>query len=127
MKGFLLSVLVFSAVLSTAYSIKCYVCKGTEDTCSKINLEADKDMQQTCPGDSNLCIRSWYGAGNYTTVSNACGTDSTCEDLKGTCGVTKAFCDVGCCYRDLCNEGSPLSFSVFLMVVCFSVGQAILK
>ncbi|KAL9953393.1 hypothetical protein ACROYT_G040803 [Oculina patagonica] len=127
MKGFLLSVIFLSAVLATAYSIKCYVCKGTEDTCSKDKLEGDKTKQQDCP-DVDRCLRTWYKKDGNIQVTNRCSTDAACKIAKEACDkIDEGKCAVGCCDKDLCNAGSHASFSVFLMAVCSAVGLALLK
>ena len=89
----------------SAYSIKCYVCRGTEETCSKDKLEGDDSKQETCPGDANQCIRIWVKNDDQTTVVNRCGNDKDCEILKKVCDEIKEKCAVGCCDKDLCNAG----------------------
>ena len=55
---------------------------------------------------------------DVTVVANFCGDEEKCEKLKKICDNAKdEKCAVGCCDTDLCNAGSPVSFSVFLMTV----------
>ena len=112
----------------SAYSIKCYVCTGTEETCSKDKMEADKGkFSMTCP--ANKCIRIWAKKDGDTAVVNSCGSDLACTAAKEACDKddSGADCAVGCCDSDLCNAGSSASFSVFLLTVCSVLGLALLK
>ncbi|KAL9968468.1 hypothetical protein ACROYT_G026846 [Oculina patagonica] len=129
MKGSLLSIFVFLAVLATGYGLKCYTCIGTEDSCSKDKLKDDSSKVTTCPSGYNVCMRTWAkNDDGDTAVVQSCGTDATCKTLKDKCDeVTEGKCAVGCCDTDLCNAGSPVSFSMFLMTVCAALGLALLK
>ncbi|KAL9953716.1 hypothetical protein ACROYT_G041172 [Oculina patagonica] len=129
MKGSLLSIFVFFAVLATVYGLKCYTCIGTDDSCSKGELEKDSSRETTCPSGWNICTRTWAkdDDGN-TAVVQSCGTDATCKLLKDKCDeVAVGECAIGCCDTDLCNAGSSVSFSVFLMTICSILGLALLK
>lgn len=127
MKGLLLSIFVFCAVLVTVHSLKCYVCGGTEDDCKKDKLEADKAKYSVnCP--SGTCIRVWGKKDDKTTVYESCGTEALCEAAKKDCDDVKdGKCAVGCCDSDYCNAGSSVSFSVFLMTISSALGLALLK
>ena len=106
--------------------LKCYVCKGTEDTCSKDKLKADSSKEVTCPSGMDRCIRAWARKGDGTGVVNSCSNELLCKANEDTkCDVDK--CAVGCCDTDLCNASSPVSFSAFLMTVCCTLGLALLK
>ena len=77
----------------------------------------------------NRCMRAWGKKDDTTEVINSCSNESLCKaaekDADDDCDVDK--CAVGCCDTDLCNAGSPVSFSVFLMTVCCTLGLALLK
>ena len=82
----------------------------------------------TCPSGMDKCMRTWAKKDDATAVVQSCGNDATCKALKEKCDeVTDGKCAVGCCDTDLCNGGSPVSFSVFLMTVCSALGLALLK
>ena len=106
--------------------LKCYECIGTDKTCSKDELKKDSSKESTCASGMDRCMRVWAKKGDTTAVVNSCSNESLCktaEDAK--CDVDK--CAVGCCDTDLCNAGSPVSFSMFLMTVCCTLGLALLK
>ena len=109
--------------------LKCYVCKGTEDTCSKDKLKGDNSKEVTCVTGMDRCMRIWTKKDDTTTVDSSCSTESSCKDAEKVadddCKADK--CAVGCCDTDLCNAGWPVSFSVFLMTVCCTLGLALLK
>lgn len=129
MKGLVLSIFVFCAVLATAYSLKCYVCEGTEDDCSKKKLEADKDSKSIeCPSEMNECMRVWAKKDGKTRVENSCINSFGCDLAKKACDDVKdGECAVGCCDSDYCNAGSSVSVSVILMTVSSALGLALLK
>ena len=108
--------------------LKCYVCTGTEDECSKDKLKGDSSKQMACPTGKDQCTRFWSKKDDKTVVVQSCGDDKVCKDLKAKCDkITDGKCAVGCCKTNLCNAGSPVSFSVFLMTVCSALGLALLK
>lgn len=118
----------FSLTFILAYSLKCYICKGGGDTCSKDNLEKNKaKYAKTCTGDTNQCVRLWEKKDDKTTIANSCANDAGCTLVKDLCDEADHKCAVGCCKSDLCNASSPVLFSVFLMTVCFALGLALLK
>ncbi|XP_022804248.1 uncharacterized protein LOC111341525 [Stylophora pistillata] len=129
MKDLMLSIFVFCAVLATAYSLKCYVCEGTEDDCSKKKLEANKASKSVdCPSGMNECIRVWGKTDGKTTVTNSCSNSLSCAAAKKLCDDDKdGKCAVGCCDSDYCNAGSSVSFSVILMTFSSALGLALLK
>ena len=74
------------------------------------------------------CTRTWAKKDDVTVVANSCGNEETCKELKKICDDAKGGkCAVGCCDTDLCNAGSPVSFSVFLMTVSAALGLALLN
>ena len=108
-------------------ALKCYNCIGTEAGCSKNELEKDSSKETTCLPGFDRCMRKWYKTGDAKAVINSCSSESLCkiaEDAK--CGDMDD-CAFGCCDTDLCNAGSPVSFSVLLMTVCAALGLALLK
>ena len=110
--------------------LKCYTCVGTDETCSKDELEKDSSKETTCPPGMDQCTRTWAKRhiANVSAVVNACGNEETCKGLKETCyDDLHGHCHVGCCDTDLCNAGLPVSFSVFLMTVCSALGLALLN
>ena len=111
----------------SAYSLKCYVCTGTEETCSKSKLEADKASKSVdCPTDK--CMRLWGKKDDVTEVINSCSTSAICTATEKACDELKeGKCAVGCCDSDYCNAGSSFSFSVILMTVTSALGLALLK
>ncbi|PFX20614.1 uncharacterized protein LOC111336682 [Stylophora pistillata] len=129
MKGLVLSIFVFCAVLATAHSLKCYVCLGTEDDCSKKKLEANKDSKsKDCPPGMNECMRVWAKKDGNTAVANSCSNSLGCDAAKKVCDDLKdGECVVGCCDSDYCNAGSSVSVSVILMTVSSALGLALLK
>ncbi|KAL9959858.1 hypothetical protein ACROYT_G033221 [Oculina patagonica] len=128
MKGSLLGIFVFFAVFATAYSLKCYICFGPGDTCSKENLEKNKaKYAKDCKAGEDQCIRKWAKFDDITGIENLCGDEAACTTWKNACDKADGKCAVGCCKTDLCNAGSPVPFSVFLMTVCSALGLALLK
>ena len=106
--------------------LKCYECFGTEKTCSKDELKADSSKEVTCASGMDRCMRAWARKGDGTGVVNSCSNELLCKANEDTkCDADE--CAVGCCDTDLCNAGSPGSFSVFLMTVCCTLGLALLK
>ena len=119
----------FSVTFISAYSIKCYVCgPKTDDTCTKDNLEKDNKYVKSCSAGTNQCIRTWAKVDDITTIQNLCGNDAACTTIKELCDKSsKGKCAVGCCDTDLCNAGSPVSFSLFLITVSPALVLALLK
>ena len=109
--------------------LKCYVCNGTDTACSKDKLKADSSKEKTCPSGMDRCIRDWSKKDDTTEVVSSCSNESLCKAAEDAadddCKADK--CAVGCCDTDLCNAGSPVSFSVFLMTVCCTLNLALLK
>ena len=106
--------------------LKCYECIGTDSACSKDKLTADSSKESTCAPGMDKCMRVWAKNDDTTAVVSSCSNELLCkaaEDAK--CDVDK--CAVGCCDTDLCNAGSPISLSVFLMTVCCALGLALLR
>ena len=71
-------------------------------------------------------MRVWTKKDGSAAVVSSCSNELLCkaaEDAK--CDADD--CAVGCCDTDLCNAGSPVSLSVFLMTVCCALGLALLK
>ena len=78
----------------SGFALKCYVCNGNEDTCSKSKLEGDKDTYlETCdPTDGfeplDRWIRIWEKKkDDVTKVRNYCGTRNTCDSAKKVCDI----------------------------------------
>ena len=113
--------------------MKCYVCSGNEDTCSKSKLESDKDTYlKECAFIYDRCGRSWTKRGDVNTVENDCANEAVCHAAKELCDVRKDSikdykCGVGCCTGDGCNTGSPVTFSFFLLIVSSVLGLALMK
>ncbi|KAL9956945.1 hypothetical protein ACROYT_G038511 [Oculina patagonica] len=108
MKGFVLSVLVSSAVIVAADALKCYICTGKGDACTKDKLEADKAKYLvTCPSGLDRCMRTWAKR-NVTgiAVANSCTNDVLCDNTKMACDkFREGQCAVSCCDSDECNAG----------------------
>ena len=101
---------------------------GTEEVCAKDKMKGDNSKQMPCSEKQNRCIRTWAKKDDETLVVNQCGTEADCKTLKDACDKTKeGKCAVGCCDKDLCNAGPPVSFSLFLTAVCSALGLALLK
>ena len=115
----------FSSV--SVYGLKCYVCLGTEDTCSKDKLKGDSSAQVTCPSGMDKCMRTWMKKSDVKAVVNSCTNEAGCKAAEAVCDKADFDCKVGCCDTDLCNAGSPVSFSMFLMTVCSALGLVLLK
>ena len=112
----------------SVYGLKCFSCIGTDESCSKNKLEADSKKEMICPRGMDKCTRTWAKKDGNTAVINSCGNYATCKELKEKCDeATDGDCAVACCDTDLCNAGSPVSFSVFLMTVCSALGLVLLK
>lgn len=114
--------------LLSAAGVKCYVCSGSEKTCSKSNLESSSDKLVEC--DTDMCMRIWQKAKSVVTVSNLCSTQSLCDSNKSTCDILNdadSFdCAVGCCSTDACNTGLPVSINVFMLTVSSVLGMALM-
>ena len=106
--------------------LKCYSCYGNEKTCSKDELKKNSSTETTCVAPLDICMRIWGKDGDTIKVSQYCSMEALCKAAQNAkCAVDK--CAVGCCDTDLCNTGSPVFFSVFLMTVCSVLGLALLK
>ena len=112
----------------SAFALKCYECSGTEDTCSKSKLESDKKYETECTSGADKCMRTWLHKDGNTAVGQTCTNQLGCDLAQTVCDNVDSDvdCKVGCCSDDLCNAGSPLSFSIFLMTVCSALGLALL-
>ena len=130
---FYLFISLFSLEVSHSFSdfisvsgLKCYECIGTDKTCSKDKLKADSSKEVTCASGMDRCIKAWARKGDGTGVVNSCSNELLCKANEDTkCDVDE--CAVGCCDTDLCNAGSPVSISVFLMTVCCTLGLVPVK
>ena len=110
------------------YGLKCYDCIGSDKTCSKDALKADNSKEKTCTIGMDKCIRIWSKKDGDTGVINSCSNEALCKSFKDKCDEsTEGDCAVGCCDTDLCNAGSPVSFSMILMTVCSALGLALVK
>ena len=72
-------------------------------------------------------MRVWSKEKDVAAVANTCSNELACTAAKAVCDKVDYDCAVGCCDTDLCNAGSPVSFSMFLMTVCSALGLALLK
>ena len=91
----------------------------------RMNCKKDSSKELNCGSLFDRCMRVWVKNGDTTTVANSCSNESACkaaEDAK-----CDGKCAVGCCDTDLCNAGSPVSFSMFLTTVCCTLGLALMK
>ncbi|CAH3144571.1 unnamed protein product [Pocillopora meandrina] len=128
---FTLTVLVMMTAPGCA--LKCYVCSGNEDTCSKSKLEGDKDTYlKECPSGFDRCARSWSKKDDVNAVGNSCANEAACDAADELCDKLKDTikdykCGVGCCTDDACNAGSPVTFSFFLLIVSSVLGLALMK
>ena len=107
--------------------LKCYFCGGTEEACAKDKLKGDSSKEMTCPAGSDRCLRTWVKKDGAKGVTNSCSSEAGCKAAEEICDKADYDCKVGCCDEDLCNAGSPVSFSVFLTTVCSALGLALLK
>ena len=123
MWGFLQVSHSLSSFISVS-GLKCYDCTGTEDDCAKDKLKADNSTHRTCPSGRDKCIRTWSKNDDVTRVINTCSNEALCKAAEDACSKG---CAASCCDTDLCNAGSPVSFSVFLMTVCSAIGLVLLK
>jgi len=112
--------------LISVSALKCYNCIGTEADCSKDELKKDSSKETTCSLGLDRCMRLWNKDGDAKAVINSCSNELLCKIAKDA-KCDKDDCAAGCCDTDLCNAGSPVSFSVFLMTVCTALGLALLK
>ncbi|CAH3144567.1 unnamed protein product [Pocillopora meandrina] len=128
---FTLAVLVFIAAPGCA--LKCYVCSGDEDSCSKSTLESNKGTYlKECSSLYDRCARSWSKKDDVNAVANDCATKDICDTAEKLCDKLKDNikdyqCGVGCCTSDGCNAGSPVTFSFFLLIVSSVLGLALMK
>ena len=122
----------FSFLLSlSAFSLKCYECSGTEATCSMSTLQGDKKYEKECSSGNDRCMRTYYHKDGNTAVGNSCTNQLDCTLSEEICNTWEesdddVICKIGCCTSDLCNAGSPPSFSIFLVTVCSALGLALL-
>ena len=72
-------------------------------------------------------MRTWAKKDDTTSVTNTCTNDAGCKLAEAVCEKLDEKCAVGCCDTDLCNAGSSVSFSVFLLTVCSALGLALMK
>ena len=113
--------------------MKCYVCSGTEDTCSKSKLEGDKDTYlKECPSGFDRCARSWSKNDDANAVGNSCANEAVCDAADELCDKLKDTikdykCGVGCCTDDACNASSPVTLSFFLLIISSVLGLALMK
>ena len=113
--------------------MKCYVCSGNEDTCSKSKLESNRAIYlKECSSIADRCRRIWSKRGDVNTVENSCANEAYCKAQEELCDklkdTVKDFkCGVGCCFSDGCNAGSPVTFSFFLLTVSSVLGLALMK
>ena len=126
---FFLQVSHFLSNFISVSGLKCYVCTGTDTACSKDKLKADSSKEVTCESGMDRCMRVRTKKDDATAVVSTCSNELLCKAAEKAaddkCEVDK--CAVGCCDTDLCNASSPVSFSVFLMTVCCTLGLALLK
>ena len=113
--------------------MKCYVCSGNEDTCSKSKLESNKGTYlKECPFIDDRCIRIWSKKDDANAVGNDCANKAVCDTAENLCdkledNIKDYKCGVGCCTSDGCNAGSPVTFSFFLLIVSSVLGLALMK
>lgn len=124
-----MNVLFFS---SSASTLKCYECHGTEDDCKKSTLEFNVDKYlKKCPAGLDKCGRVWIKTKSTTIVKNSCTNTFDCElQSKSICDrlddLDDTECAWDCCDTDACNAGSPVSFSAFLLTVSSIQGLALM-
>ena len=107
--------------------------RGTEDSCKKSKLEADKaNFLMTClTGDR--CIRHWYkGEDHVALVWSGCTYQSLCDTMKTACDKLEDarrdyHCAIGCCSEDGCNTSSHFAANTILLVVSSVLGLALLN
>ena len=102
---------------------------GNDEMCSKDKLTGDSKYEKTCERGLDTCMRSWSKKGDTIAVINSCTAKGACKIAEDACKNYDGDgeCAVACCTSDLCNAGSSVSFSVFLMTVCSVLGLALLK
>ncbi|XP_078371223.1 uncharacterized protein LOC144654863 isoform X1 [Oculina patagonica] len=129
MKGFVLSIFVFSAVIMAAEANKCYVCTGYGDVCAKDKLEADKaNKLMTCPSGMDRCMAVWLENGDVTGIAKSCANKATCDATKKACDDVTVQCAVSCCDTDECNAGSAgLPTDAIKCYVCTGTGDVCAK
>ena len=126
-------IVIYFFSLSSGCAVKCYVCSGNEDTCSKSKLESNRAIYlKECPSIFDRCGRSWSKRDDVNAVGNSCANEAVCEAAKELCDKLKDSikdykCGVGCCFSDGCNAGSPVTFSFFLLIVSSVLGLALMK
>ncbi|KAL9985362.1 hypothetical protein ACROYT_G007756 [Oculina patagonica] len=133
MSRFLLTVtVVLVLVVVPAIGLKCYVCSGNENTCSKSVLESNQDTRLIdCPSSSDRCMRTWEKFKSSTVVTNACSNQGQCDLTQSACDLLEDNldnydCAIGCCAADACNAASAVSISVFLLTVSSVLGLALM-
>ena len=121
----------FLLILTDVAALKCYICiEFGDDACSKEKLEGNPaKYSENCSSFLNYdrCMRTKSEALGIKAVSTSCATQDTCSASESACDKTETCKDVVCCDTDNCNAGSAVSFSVFLVAICYAVGLALMK
>ncbi|KAJ7391812.1 hypothetical protein OS493_016101 [Desmophyllum pertusum] len=128
MKNLVIAILVFSAFISEAYSLKCYKCEsilGQEFTTEQCE---EHQSEISCPDADNTCFKMNSKTNDgKEVVTRGCSTTMHCEGLvkfcNGTADDTKKSntkeCQATCCHKDFCNMGFTVSIN--MMLVMFAV------
>ena len=117
----------------SGFALKCYVCDGNENTCTKSKLEGDKDTYlKSCSLGLDRCFRTWGKKDDAIVVQNGCTNESGCKVFEASCKALEDTldnydCAVGCCSDDECNAGSPVTLSFFLLIVSTVLSLALMK
>jgi len=121
-------------VAAAVAALKCYRCtEFGDDACSKEKLEGNPaKYSQDCGSIGfDRCMRQKYEQQGVKAVFTLCASQEGCTIAKSYCDQkTPSYehCeDVVCCDTDNCNAGSAVSFSLFLMAVCYAVGMVLMK